>query len=142
MLREVPGARFLVAGRGETGDGAAGGVQVAGIGERVGDGVLEPLGGPAGLLAAPLAIVAGIVVSFTVFTLFAAWLLDLATRIEGYLYCLVAADVTDEDASAASSAWDLVKADLGGIAPRFGNNSEQAKSPELSVGIALGARPF
>lgn len=46
-------------------------------------------------------------------------LLDQATRVEGYLYCLVAADVTDEDASVASSAWDLVKADLGGIAPRF-----------------------
>ena len=46
-------------------------------------------------------------------------LLDSATRVEGYLYCLVSADVTDEDASAASSAWDLVKADLGGIAPRF-----------------------
>ena len=46
-------------------------------------------------------------------------LLDAATRVEGYLYCLVAADVTDEDAGAASSAWDLVKADLGGIAPRF-----------------------
>jgi oligoendopeptidase F len=46
-------------------------------------------------------------------------LLDLATRIEGYLYCLVAADVTDEAASAASSTWDLVKAGLGGVAPRF-----------------------
>ena len=46
-------------------------------------------------------------------------LLATATRIEGYLYCLVAADVTDEAAGAASSAWDLVKADLGGIAPRF-----------------------
>jgi pepF/M3 family oligoendopeptidase len=46
-------------------------------------------------------------------------LLDTATRIEGYLYCLVAADVTDEAAGAASSTWDLVKADLGGIAPRF-----------------------
>ncbi len=46
-------------------------------------------------------------------------LLNTATRIEGYLYCLVAADVTDEAASAASSSWDLVKADLGGIAPRF-----------------------
>ena len=46
-------------------------------------------------------------------------LLDSATRIEGYLYCLVAADVTDEAAGAASSAWDLVKANLGGIAPRF-----------------------
>ena len=46
-------------------------------------------------------------------------LLDTATRVEGYLYCLVAADVTEEAASAASSSWDLVKADLGGIAPRF-----------------------
>jgi pepF/M3 family oligoendopeptidase len=46
-------------------------------------------------------------------------LLDAATRIEGYLYCLVAADVTNEAASIASSRWDLVKADLGGIAPRF-----------------------
>ncbi|MFN8664260.1 MAG: M3 family metallopeptidase [Thermomicrobiales bacterium] len=46
-------------------------------------------------------------------------LLDSATRIEGYLYCLVAADVTDEAAGAASSSWDLVKANLGGIAPRF-----------------------
>lgn len=42
-----------------------------------------------------------------------------AKGIEGYLYCLTAADVTDEAASAASSAWDLVKARFARIPPRF-----------------------
>ncbi len=66
-------------------------------------------------------------------------LLDSATRIEGYLYCLVASDVTDEAASAASSAWDLVKADLGGIAPRFTALLGSAQLTELAAQSATVA---
>jgi oligoendopeptidase F len=60
-------------------------------------------------------------------------LLDTATRVEGYLYCLVAADVTDEAASAASSTWDLVKADLGGLAPRFTALIASARLDDLAA---------
>lgn len=45
--------------------------------------------------------------------------LETATRLEGYLYCLVAADVRDEDAAAAASVWRQHKVGLSRIAPRF-----------------------
>lgn len=46
-------------------------------------------------------------------------LLDEAIRIDGYLYCLVAADVRDEAAASAGSAWRQVKTGMGRLAPRF-----------------------
>jgi oligoendopeptidase F len=45
--------------------------------------------------------------------------LDRAQRIEGYLYCLTAADVRDEAADGAASAWRQRKVDFARLAPRF-----------------------
>lgn len=45
--------------------------------------------------------------------------LDLALRLEGYLYCLVAADVRDEAADAAAGAWRQTQVGLSRLAPRF-----------------------
>ncbi|MFN8591692.1 MAG: M3 family metallopeptidase [Thermomicrobiales bacterium] len=45
-------------------------------------------------------------------------LLDAAARINGYLYCLTAADVRDETAQRAAGQWRLAKADLARLAPR------------------------
>ena len=46
-------------------------------------------------------------------------LLDLAMRVDGYLYCLVAADVRDEAAQGAAGAWRQQQAELARLAPRF-----------------------
>jgi pepF/M3 family oligoendopeptidase len=46
-------------------------------------------------------------------------LLDVAGRINGYFYCLVAADVRDEEAAVAASEWRQRKAGLARLAPRF-----------------------
>lgn len=46
-------------------------------------------------------------------------LLEDATRVEGYLYCLVTADVRDEAAGAKSDEWGQLKVGLARIAPRF-----------------------
>jgi pepF/M3 family oligoendopeptidase len=46
-------------------------------------------------------------------------LLDDAYQIEGYLFCLVAADVRDEAAQAAAGEWRQRKVELGRLAPRF-----------------------
>jgi pepF/M3 family oligoendopeptidase len=46
-------------------------------------------------------------------------LLDAAGRIDGYFYCLVAADVRDEAAATAASEWRQRKAGLARLAPRF-----------------------
>jgi pepF/M3 family oligoendopeptidase len=48
-------------------------------------------------------------------------LLDLAMRVDGYLFCLVAADVRDEAAQSAAGAWRQQQADLARLAPRFVN---------------------
>src|SRR5918998_577668 len=48
-------------------------------------------------------------------------LLDLAMRVDGYLFCLVAADVRDEAAKSAAGAWRQQQADLARLAPRFVN---------------------
>lgn len=45
--------------------------------------------------------------------------LDLALRLEGYLYCLVAADVRDEAATAAAGEWRQSQVGLARLAPRF-----------------------
>ena len=45
--------------------------------------------------------------------------LDLALRLEGYLYCLVATDVRDEAAEAAAGAWRQHQVGLSRLAPRF-----------------------
>ena len=46
-------------------------------------------------------------------------LLDLAMRVDGYLFCLVAADVRDEAAQSAAGAWRQQQAELARLAPRF-----------------------
>jgi pepF/M3 family oligoendopeptidase len=46
-------------------------------------------------------------------------LLDAAMQIEGYLFCLVAADVRDEAAQRAAGEWRQGKIGLARIAPRF-----------------------
>jgi pepF/M3 family oligoendopeptidase len=46
-------------------------------------------------------------------------LLDLAMRVDGYLFCLVAADVRNEAAQSAAGAWRRQQADLARLAPRF-----------------------
>lgn len=66
-------------------------------------------------------------------------LLALATTVEGYIYCLTAADVTNETASAAASAWDMVKADLGGLAPRFTSLVAELDLAALAAGSATVA---
>lgn len=48
-------------------------------------------------------------------------LLDLAMRVDGYLFCLVAADVRNEAAQSAAGAWRQQQADLAQLAPRFVN---------------------
>ena len=45
--------------------------------------------------------------------------LQAALRLDGYLGCLTAADVRDEAAHAAASAWRAVLVDLARLAPRF-----------------------
>jgi pepF/M3 family oligoendopeptidase len=46
-------------------------------------------------------------------------LLEDAMRMQGYLFCLTAADVHDEAAQAAAGAWRQVKTGLARLAPRF-----------------------
>ena len=46
-------------------------------------------------------------------------LLDLAMRVDGYLFCLVAADVRDETAQSAAGAWRQQQAELARLAPQF-----------------------
>ncbi len=46
-------------------------------------------------------------------------LLDLAMRVDGYLFCLVAADVRDEAAQGAAGSWRQQQAELARLAPRF-----------------------
>ena len=46
-------------------------------------------------------------------------LLDAAQRIEGYLFCLVAADVRDEAAQRVAGEWRQRKTALARLAPRF-----------------------
>jgi oligoendopeptidase F len=45
--------------------------------------------------------------------------LEEALRLDGYLGCLTAADVTDEAAQSAASEWRAVLVDLARLAPRF-----------------------
>jgi oligoendopeptidase F len=45
--------------------------------------------------------------------------LDAAMRIEGYLYCLVAADVRDEKAQSAAGEWRQIRSQLARLNPRF-----------------------
>ncbi|MFT4037925.1 MAG: M3 family metallopeptidase [Thermomicrobiales bacterium] len=66
-------------------------------------------------------------------------LLELAGRVEGFLYCLVSVDVTDEAASAASSEWETAKAELGIIAPRFTALIGGADLAALATGDAIVA---
>ena len=46
-------------------------------------------------------------------------LLGDAARINGYLYCLTADDVRDDEAKRAAGEWRQIKAGLGRLAPRF-----------------------
>jgi oligoendopeptidase F len=46
-------------------------------------------------------------------------LLDRAAVVSGYLYCLTAADVHDEEAQSAASEWRMLEARLAALAPRF-----------------------
>jgi oligoendopeptidase F len=46
-------------------------------------------------------------------------LLDRATVVAGYLFCLTAADVNDEAAQGAASEWRILEARLAALAPRF-----------------------
>ena len=73
-----------------------------------------------GMRSAPSSGVATVATVETVIDRYNA-LLDLAMRVDGYLLCLVAADVRNEAAQSAAGPWRQQQADLARLAPRFVN---------------------
>jgi oligoendopeptidase F len=73
-----------------------------------------------GMRSAPSSEVATVAIVETVIDRYNA-LLDLAMRVDGYLLCLVAADVRNEASQSAAGAWRQQQADLARLAPRFVN---------------------